>query len=216
MNVNFDEKVRLLNLKRNSWYDKLRDFIGVIKPKWAFGYASDMYYGHALEANLLEASLDYPQDLMKAAPGLTIDLEKATVEGSFLSKQSKLNRLYNALLRDKSDIAEFQKAIFHEEIGLDDAEIQKIALTFIDNLSQSCENIDGVVNCDLSIVDLSGNEIIERQLVLGTPCADTSLKLSLRVPIVFISLLSKGKIEMGAIAYGTELLHLCGRIRSDD
>jgi L-ascorbate metabolism protein UlaG (beta-lactamase superfamily) len=200
LDVSFEEKVRLLDAKRNSWYGKLRSFISQIKPKYAYGYASDMYYGHAFEANLVEASLDYPPDLLKAAPGFTIDLDSSDVDGEYLSKNKKLSRLYDALARDKSDIAAFQRTLVQEEIKLNEDEISQLFSIFIDNLSKSCCSLEGVVNCQIELIELSGNVKHSTKLALGKPHANETLNMSLTIPLVYLSLLSQSRIEMGAIA----------------
>ena len=200
LDVPFETKVRLLEKKRNSWYSKIREMIENIKPRFAFGYASDMYYGQVFEANLVEASLKYPPDLQKAAPGLSVDLDAGVVSGTCLQAAEKLQRIYNSLQHDKADRIAFQNKLHIEEIKLTNERQDEIIQNFIANLNNGMVHFSGLIKCKLTIEDLSGSQIYLKDIQLGPTNSENVLNLSLNVPLPFLSLLEKSEVEMGAIA----------------
>ncbi len=198
LNVPFKEKVELLQDKRECWYGRIREFIDAIKPKKAYGYASDLYYGNAIEANLVEVALDYPDDLYKAQPGLEVDLDEFKFVELYVNNSDRLSRIYEAIERDRVDRIFFNSSLLSIDKSFSQKDIQAYADSFIANLSISCAQIIGTIYCHVDITKLSSESIYKKTVSLGRGCGD-NLELELKIPLPYIYLLQKRLIEMGAI-----------------
>lgn len=201
LEVDFETKLKLLEIKKDSWFEKIRELIHAIKPQQSMGYASDMFYGLRSEANFLELALEYPVDLHKALPGAWFDMKNSEAFSPEMPIGGRLERLYKGIISNKSYVNKIHTDISLVENKLDFKANEKLLQVFVSDLTKAFKGNRSSYQLTLGLINSAGDEIVKKVIDLGS-CenCDNSLRLSIKIPIYYLYMLINKKFEMGAIS----------------